>query len=585
MKTFPSLLIALAGLLVLQPTESRAEVDFAFFYDELAPYGEWVEVDEYGYCFQPHVDDGWRPYTEGYWADSDEGWLWVSTEPFGWATYHYGRWAMMNERGWVWVPGYEWGPGWVSWRQSDDYIGWAPLPPQVAYRPQTGIRFGISFGFGDVGPGYYNFIQPRYFGSPRYRDHVLPYERNVQIIQRTTNITNITQVVNDNRTIIYNNGPSRDLVRRHSEQPVRHLRIDRVEQDFTAARTPDRRLRNEFDGDNYRVVAPKVSRGKVEAKPEKVAERLSKADISDGYSRVADPKQAEQIRAVIRAQAENPKEQKEAVVARSGERPDSARPDAKSGDRPTREEILKAQTERSKEQAGAPLSAAGARPESARPDAKGEKKPSREEILKEQAERSKEQEGAPLSAAGARPDRPRMDSKGGKKPNPDEVLKAQSEFERKGKPGKGPEKAPEARPEMHDRGEKPSPGRMEKKESIGPRGPDREKPDNAPPAIRKAPDQDRPKAAAPGKPEKREQPKLDRRPPPQVEQRPQPKPQKRPEPKVSKPEPRPQPQVKKQERKPPQASKPQSDSRRDRPGGGGKPPSQRGDGEKKKKKE
>ena len=31
--------------------------------------------------------------------------------------------------GWFWVPGAEFSPGWVLWRTSPAYIGWAPMPP------------------------------------------------------------------------------------------------------------------------------------------------------------------------------------------------------------------------------------------------------------------------------------------------------------------------------------------------------------------------------------------------------------------------------------------------------------------------
>ena len=44
--------------------------------------------------------------------------------------YHYGRWTKVEDEGWCWIPDYEWGPAWVSWRESDDYVGWAPLPPE-----------------------------------------------------------------------------------------------------------------------------------------------------------------------------------------------------------------------------------------------------------------------------------------------------------------------------------------------------------------------------------------------------------------------------------------------------------------------
>ena len=86
------------------------------------------------------VDARWRPYTEGRWVYSRRhGWTWVSSEPFGWATYHYGRWGFSNRIGWFWVPGTRWAPAWVSWRQSDDYLAWAPLPPTYDRGPRISI--------------------------------------------------------------------------------------------------------------------------------------------------------------------------------------------------------------------------------------------------------------------------------------------------------------------------------------------------------------------------------------------------------------------------------------------------------------
>jgi hypothetical protein len=107
-----------------------ASVTFDTFHDGLAPYGEWITVSGYGRVWRPrHVADGWRPYYYGRWEWTDEGWLWVSDEPWGWAAYHYGRWAYDSQSGWVWIPGYQWAPAWVTWRYSPDYIGWAPLGP------------------------------------------------------------------------------------------------------------------------------------------------------------------------------------------------------------------------------------------------------------------------------------------------------------------------------------------------------------------------------------------------------------------------------------------------------------------------
>ncbi len=99
------------------------------FQAPLAQYGDWVYAPRYGQVWRPRVAEGWRPYYYGRWEWTNEGWLWVSDEPFGWAAYHYGRWAWDNYYGWIWVPGYQWAPAWVTWRYSDDAVGWAPLAP------------------------------------------------------------------------------------------------------------------------------------------------------------------------------------------------------------------------------------------------------------------------------------------------------------------------------------------------------------------------------------------------------------------------------------------------------------------------
>src|ERR1051325_948383 len=75
------------------------------FYQPLSPYGEWIVVGGYGRCWRPaRVEVGWRPYSNGHWELTDAGWYWVSDEPWGWATYHYGRWEMAANFGWIWVP-------------------------------------------------------------------------------------------------------------------------------------------------------------------------------------------------------------------------------------------------------------------------------------------------------------------------------------------------------------------------------------------------------------------------------------------------------------------------------------------------
>lgn len=101
------------------------------FYDALDEYGHWEQHRRYGDIWVPgDINRDWRPYTVGNWTYTEEfGWYWISTEPWGWATYHYGRWAFDDRRGWFWIPGEEWAPAWVTWRYSNEFVGWAPLPP------------------------------------------------------------------------------------------------------------------------------------------------------------------------------------------------------------------------------------------------------------------------------------------------------------------------------------------------------------------------------------------------------------------------------------------------------------------------
>jgi uncharacterized protein DUF6600 len=110
---------------------------FETFQAPLSPYGEWVSVAGYGTVWRPRVAVGWRPYYYGRWEWTNEGWLWMSDEPYGWAVYHYGRWAHDPYYGWIWLPGYEWAPAWVSWRYSGDVVGWAPLAPGLSVYVST----------------------------------------------------------------------------------------------------------------------------------------------------------------------------------------------------------------------------------------------------------------------------------------------------------------------------------------------------------------------------------------------------------------------------------------------------------------
>ncbi len=165
----------------------RASVDLGFFYDDLAPYGNWVERPSYGWVWTPRaVASSWRPYQNGHWVATDAGWVWVTDEPYGWATYHYGRWYDDSELGWSWVPGDTWGPSWVSFQDGGDYVGWAPLPPGV----DVSVGFsGGGYAYG-IAPAAYLFVPERDFLAPRLGGYYVGGDRINQFWGQTRNYTN-----------------------------------------------------------------------------------------------------------------------------------------------------------------------------------------------------------------------------------------------------------------------------------------------------------------------------------------------------------------------------------------------------------
>ena len=118
---------------------------------EIAPYasdfennGTWHYETEVGYVWAPHVQAGWRPYSNGRWCWTAYGWTWVPSEPWGFAPSHFGRWGVSAGLGWYWIPGAVWSPAWVSWAVGGDYVGWCPLGHRD--RPVAGFDRAVARG-------------------------------------------------------------------------------------------------------------------------------------------------------------------------------------------------------------------------------------------------------------------------------------------------------------------------------------------------------------------------------------------------------------------------------------------------------
>jgi hypothetical protein len=178
--------------------QQQQQITYQQFYNDLSPYGNWINYGGYGYVWIPS-QPGFRPYySNGHWVYTDYGWTWASDYNWGWAPFHYGRWMQDMSYGWMWVPGYEWAPAWVTWRGGGDYYGWAPLGP--------GMNADISAG--SIPYNDWAFVPSRYISSARLNNYYVNPSRNVTIINNTTIINNNTVVNNGRGTrSAYNPGP------------------------------------------------------------------------------------------------------------------------------------------------------------------------------------------------------------------------------------------------------------------------------------------------------------------------------------------------------------------------------------------
>ncbi len=293
---------------VLAPGVGNAvDADYSVFYERLEPHGTWLETPQFGEIWQPapqYTPPGWQPYTRGEWTYADVGWTWVSSEPFGWATYHYGRWSNISNRGWCWIPGNEWAPAWVSWRTSGDYVGWAPLPVQAGFRGnRIGVNIDIEF---DSGPGCYNFVPNRYFGSSSIYRYVMPRNQNVAIIENTTNVTNI---IRDNNIVI-NQGPNYTSLNASQVNPIRTARLQRE-----ANLQNQTSLNPTFSNGQLRVVAPAVGQGSpAQRAARQRAERLERIETVTGWENVRSPAERQRLREQFARQNQREQARNQAIA-------------------------------------------------------------------------------------------------------------------------------------------------------------------------------------------------------------------------------------------------------------------------------
>ena len=238
--------------------DNQEYVDFQLFYNELSPYGQWVDYPNYGYVWIPQAGYGFAPYaTNGYWVNTEYGWTWVSNYRWGWAPFHYGRWDLDNRLGWFWIPGNEWAPAWVSWRRGNGYYGWAPLGPNI----RDGYR-----GYREV--DRWHFVHDRDFGSPDiYRRYVSRRDYG-QIINNSSVINNTH--VDRRRNATYISGPEREEVQRVTGRRFNSLSVQ-----------DNNRPGTEVNKDQLRVYRPQVESNSARAQRPAPSRVYSRDEIKE----------------------------------------------------------------------------------------------------------------------------------------------------------------------------------------------------------------------------------------------------------------------------------------------------------------
>ncbi|MCX6175518.1 MAG: hypothetical protein NTZ27_12265 [Ignavibacteriales bacterium] len=231
-----------------QISAQQNDVNYQEFYDQLSPYGQWIEDNNYGYVWIPTAGPDFAPYlTNGYWILTDYGWMWVSDYNWGWATFHYGRWDYNGSYGWFWVPDYEWGPSWVTWRRSNGYYGWAPMRP--------GISISVTFGgYNDVPNDRWIFVRDRDIERHDIGRNYIDRKNNSSIMNNST-VINKTYY-DDKRRTTYVAGPGREDVQKITGKTINPVTVREKDK-------PGQSLNN----DQVQIYRPQVQKNNNGLKP------------------------------------------------------------------------------------------------------------------------------------------------------------------------------------------------------------------------------------------------------------------------------------------------------------------------------
>lgn len=214
-------------------TYDEEPLTYQVFYDQLSPYGTWIDYPGYGHVWNPNLGREFSPYlTNGRWVATTSGWTWMSGYNWGWAPFHYGRWLYDNRYGWLWIPGYEWSPAWVTWGTINNYYCWAPLMP--------GVDVTIVFDRW-MPPDFYWHFCPQVNITNSHLHHVaIPGTRSDIHPIRNFQIT-------DNHRHYYATGPAFRDVEKETRTTIRPVSVSTVT-----------RIPNRISGDRMEVYRPQI---------------------------------------------------------------------------------------------------------------------------------------------------------------------------------------------------------------------------------------------------------------------------------------------------------------------------------------
>lgn len=306
-----ALIIILNLFSLTTPKEAVAQsVSFQVFYDNLSPYGHWIDYPNFGYVWVPTASPDFFPYSSnGHWVFSDYGWTWVSYYNWGWAPFHYGRWSYDDYYGWFWMPDNLWGPAWVVWRASPGFYGWAPLGPNISINIVIGGRYNPPVE-------HWVFLPGQYMGRTDSYNYYGPRKSNRELVNNSTIISNTYIDRSTNTTFI--SGPGKDEVQKVTGAPVKSVVI-------RESAKPGQSLENNqlniyrpvISKTDRKTVRPSKISDKKEVKPitERMKEKEAKEPIKKSIEKEPQQKRQEEQRSI---QREKKQEQKIPIENKRG---------------------------------------------------------------------------------------------------------------------------------------------------------------------------------------------------------------------------------------------------------------------------